>query len=58
MEKLEPCPFCGTEDIELDKTDGGYFWVKCNECGCQLWGENTSKLAIGIWNKRANSIQR
>lgn len=35
MEKMKPCPFCGSEDIEYDD-DGGF--VVCNEPKCGMMG--------------------
>lgn len=32
MDKLKPCPFCGSV-AEINKTDDGGFFVECGRCG-------------------------
>ncbi len=53
--KLKPCPFCGSSEVELDMyvgIEGFYYSVSCHNCGCKLWGKNTEKKAIDLWNTR------
>jgi len=50
--KYKPCPFCGKNDIELEEPTTECFWVRCNDCGCQMWGDNSEKEAIERWNER------
>ena len=58
MEKLKPCPFCGSEAV-LEDLGGpsvfgeGRFFVKCPSCGVEqggLWA--TKQTAIKRWNRR------
>ena len=40
-EELKPCPFCGSEILELDRNlsninDFGWYWfVSCYDCPCR-----------------------
>lgn len=33
-EKLKPCPFCGSDDLEINGSPA-MFWVTCNKCNCE-----------------------
>lgn len=51
MEKLKPCPFCGSELIECYEEKCGPFYCIC-ACGvCGPDGE-TEQEAIDAWNMR------
>jgi Lar family restriction alleviation protein len=50
---LQPCPFCGSKDVELSHTATNWPAVGCNECGAL--GPCTdlhSDKAIEAWNTR------
>ena len=53
-EKLKPCPFCGSNKVEVRTDDEGVTWyVFCNYCGVMCgygWFEDD---VIGAWNRRA-----
>lgn len=64
--KLNPCPFCGSEDLcALERADGCEAFVCCEGCctngpvaslGCRDPEEETVDLdaeAVELWNKRA-----
>lgn len=44
MERLKPCPFCGSTDINIGLSSGGkiviryadHAEIKCLNCGCQF----------------------
>jgi DNA-binding ferritin-like protein (Dps family) len=38
-EKLAPCPFCASNDLEVQNTWTAIYWVKCNGCSCEILGE-------------------
>ncbi|MEM8058616.1 Lar family restriction alleviation protein [Morganella morganii subsp. sibonii] len=52
--ELQPCPFCGNGDIELNSTgwDGEYLYtVRCDCCGSSQ-PEDTLETAVRVWNQR------
>ena len=57
MEKLKPCPFCGS--IELNGIYCEYnlvypvFWIECLQCGAQSINKETLDEAVSWWNRRA-----
>ena len=52
MEKLKPCPFCGSDDIELS-TGLAEYWAFCHDCTATTSMERTQEEAIQVWNTRA-----
>ncbi len=61
--KLKPCPFCGSEELELINTHTPYYWIECVSCCCELTcsGDYANTVAdhkkaalnvIGKWNRR------
>ena len=56
MDKLKPCPFCGSEALLEDLGsygEGGRYFVRCSKCEIvqdKLW--RTKKTAIKRWNRR------
>ena len=56
---LEPCPFCGTDDVECYPRDRerSAWNVCCGNPGCVTRGDNdylTESDAITAWNRRAH----
>lgn len=51
---LEPCPFCGSYDVEINEGAhlGDSCWVNCDQCETE--GPPSKKLdsAIAAWNTR------
>lgn len=57
--ELQPCPFCGNNDIELNSTgwDGEYLYtVRCDCCGSSQ-PEDSLKTAVRVWNQRETGEQ-
>ena len=59
--ELKPCPFCGTEDIQIYQTfhdplslldPPGEVTVTCPSCGLGGYTEETEDEAIKAWNER------
>jgi Lar family restriction alleviation protein len=49
--KLKPCPFCGSDDVELDLD---YRWrIVCRDCDSKGSGYEENKKAVAAWNRRA-----
>ena len=50
--ELEPCPFCGCEQIASYPYKGYTHKICCYECSAQLY-RATEEEAIEAWNRRA-----
>ena len=60
MNKLKPCPFCGSpatmlEEFDVDK----WFYIQCSNglCSSRSDGWRTKELAIEAWNKRVEPTE-
>lgn len=49
---IKPCPFCGSDDIEIEQTNPEAIWFACNNCGAQAFHANHVELALANWNMR------
>lgn len=63
-EELKPCPFCGNENIQIERrsefdgqSDYGRYYIGCGAEDCLDWdvfsSADTPDEAIEQWNKRA-----
>lgn len=52
MEKIKPCPFCGSKKVDVCRTNENACWIRCGRCGADAPGDPHRKVAISIWNKR------
>ena len=52
MDRLKPCPFCGSKDIKLCGNHRDSFWFRCNKCA-SIDSYDTERQAVRAWNKRA-----
>lgn len=52
-QKLKPCPFCGSDDVDV--VSNLYTYVTCHNPSCEAYGPicNTTEQAITAWNTRA-----
>ena len=50
--KLEPCPFCGSDDVTCDRLEGVYY-VECWDCSAKIESYNGLEDAVAGWNTRA-----
>lgn len=58
MDKLKPCPCCGSERVDTLKgnwmeSEKPFWKVWCKSCQLRTWCEPTRKGAISVWNTRA-----
>ncbi len=58
MDKLKPCPCCGSERVDTLKgnwleSEKPFWKVWCKSCQLRTWCEPTRKGAISVWNARA-----
>ena len=51
MDRLKPCPFCGSKDIKLFGNHRDSFWFRCNKCA-SIDSYDTERQAVRAWNKR------
>lgn len=52
-EDLKPCPFCGSENVSVYKSNVVDVWhVTCNRCGCKIDSYMNREIAISSWNSR------
>jgi hypothetical protein len=40
QDTVRPCPFCGSDNIELHNTHRACYTVECVRCGAELMGKN------------------
>lgn len=52
MNELRPCPFCGSERVNLKDAVAGFF-AACGECGAESDLMTTIREAVEAWNRRA-----
>lgn len=52
MEKIKPCPFCGSKKVQVCRTNENACWIRCGRCGADAPSDPLRKVAIRIWNKR------
>jgi ribosomal protein L37AE/L43A len=38
--KLEACPFCGSNNIELLNTHTPAYWIECDDCTANIHGKS------------------
>ena len=56
IKKLKPCPFCGNQDVKMEKW-GPMFYVTCHRYTCATPSINfyySAKVAAREWNRRVN----
>ncbi len=45
------CPFCGSTEVEIARTNPNACWVECAGCGAKADSAPTREEAIANWNK-------
>ena len=53
MDRLKPCPFCGSKDIKLFGNNRDSFWFRCIKCA-SIDSYDTERKAVRAWNKRVS----
>lgn len=54
MAELEPCPFCGGENLTIVE-DEKKFFVGCYDCITCGPEQETEEAAVEAWNRRVNN---
>lgn len=57
MEKLKPCPFCGSAMIGLASVEFGETQAFCDNCGAKTESYMSVKNAVDAWNRRASDVE-
>ncbi len=53
MDSLKPCPFCGSKNLDFNKSkEKQWYYVYCIECGCAPFLCSSYEEAIEKWDKR------
>ena len=54
-EKLKPCPFCGSDDLEMEGSIMSSYYVRCRKCGAGggVMFPDNEENAVKMWNARA-----
>jgi hypothetical protein len=57
-EVIYNCPFCGSVEVEIARTNPGACWVSCAnyKCDAETSSRKTRRGAIAVWNKRVSTI--
>ena len=57
MNELKPCPFCGSERVNVAEVVGDFFAI-CGACGAQGKQKATIREAVEAWNRRAGDVPK
>jgi len=54
-EEVKPCPFCGSDFVEINR---GGWWGECGNCGAEGPAKETREEALAAWNLRDNEGEK
>lgn len=54
VEKLKPCPFCGSTSLYVPENPEFDCYIRCENCECRTDRFMNIDSAIKAWNRRAN----
>lgn len=46
------CPFCGSVEVQVCRTNPNACWIRCAECGADAPSHRTRTGAFANWNRR------
>ena len=52
MEELKPCPFCGSDNVEMKGQHAPEWWVICKDCKGSAAMRPMRQQAAADWNRR------
>lgn len=50
--ELRCCPFCGSHEVEVARTNKNACWIECDACGASAKSAPTRNRAFANWNRR------
>jgi len=53
-EKIKPCPFCGSKEVDICRTNKQACWIRCHKCEAEGNCAEKREDAITEWNKRVD----
>ncbi len=53
---LMSCPFCGSFEVDINRTNENACWVQCVQCYAEASSAKTRKGAIERWNTRIQHL--
>jgi len=53
-EHIKPCPFCGSHEVTVCRTNKHACWIQCDECGGEIGSAPSRQEAIELWNCRTD----
>ena len=56
-EIIMSCPFCGSTDVSVCRTNVNACWIECEACGAGSESHKTRKVAIENWNRRFEACE-
>lgn len=56
-EFIKHCPFCGSIEVDIARTNETACWVECSECYAEAPSAKTRSGAIKIWNRRYAPVE-
>ena len=56
-ERVRSCPFCGSQKVNISRTNENACWVECDNCDAQTSSHPSRVGAIAKWNKRSRKIE-
>lgn len=52
ISSIKRCPFCGSKDLEIARSNENACWVECPICSGQTYSTASRNEAIEAWNAR------
>lgn len=56
-ERIKSCPFCGSKELQICRTNKYACWVSCDKCGADAKSDQHRVVAIQNWNRRKRATR-
>jgi Lar family restriction alleviation protein len=54
VEKLKPCPHCGSTEFTGPNESDGMWWLTCNNCEAGMEVFTSEEALVENWNRRVS----